>query len=121
MKLPDLVTALRERSLKVEDRSTAHYLTLAADALEPHTRRGRPRRTATDSTLIDTLRADRAHLQDYAEWLRAEREGNAAELARCVRRLRASGKCPIAILEDLQALDAAMTASATHHPRKAHR
>lgn len=117
-------SALRDQAAKSHlDNNTAGYLRAAANTLEStqrdlkRARRAADLRTTPESKrTISALQADRRHLQDALERLRRERDAHTAELARCVRRLRASGRAPAAVLEDLMDLSAAMDAALSHCP-----
>lgn len=116
-----LVHGLRERAVRiaVDDKVSATWLHKAADALEPRMAQGRPRqRNREDGRLIDSLRADRTHLSESLQKHRMDAASYHAELARCTRRLQATGKCPPAVLEDLQALLEDMSPTTYNQPRK---
>lgn len=115
MTLTQLIQGLRDKARKLDDPNTAQWLEQAANALAAHKRpAGRPANPYARQ--LSATQADRSHLQASVERLRAERDAHSAELARCVRRLRASGKAPTAVMEDLEALAATMDASTNHRP-----
>lgn len=116
----ELVHGLRERATRiaVDDKVSATWLHKAADALEPRMALGRPKRNQSDAKLIASLRADRTHLSDTLQRHRQDAASNHKELTRCIRRLQATGKCPPAVLEDLQALLEGMPHTTSHQPRK---
>ena len=117
--------ALRDRANHAAglDDTARAYLRAAAASLEAaHRDLKRARRAADLRTTpeakrtISALQADRKHLQAALDRLRDERETHTRELARCVRRLAASGRAPAAVLEDLMDLSVTMDASLTHCP-----
>lgn len=117
--------ALRDRANHAAglDDTSRGYLRSAAAALEAAQRDLKRARRAADlrttpeaKRTISALQADRRHLQDALDRLRVERETHTRELARCVRRLAASGRAPAAVLEDLMDLSMTMDAAMTHCP-----